>query len=330
MSRCVFGKGDQRRFLQEVMQQLHMNTRMVASLVGLSSRTICDWKREKYFSSLEIMTQLSSVSNVPLPHIIQRLDEHWSARKFAHYGGVARQKLYGSTFSDEDRRNGGKHSWINRRIDPEHSKSVGLVCPNVFQYPSIHNPSFAEFIGIVLGDGGITPSQLTITLNRVADKEYIQYVLNLISVLFGYKSFIHERQHACATTITINGVDFIDFLLKRGLNVGNKVKQQVGVPSWISKNLTLATYCVRGLMDTDGCVFNNNYKVHGKWYQYKKIAFSNRSIPLLMFVCNTLKSLGLSPIYYQGIQIRLCKHEEVEKYMISVGSSNPRLLKFFS
>ena len=159
-------------------------------------------------------------------------------------------------------------------------KAMGCIVPNTFTYPNKNNPHLAEFIGIVLGDGGITESQVQITLNSIADKMYVHYVKNLIKKLFFYTPSIYKRRDSQATIIIITGINFVFHMKQLGLKIGNKTKQQVAVPSWIINNHTLSNWCVRGLMDTDGGIFTHSYKVNGKKYSYLKLQFSNRSRPL--------------------------------------------------
>lgn len=88
---------------------------------------------------------------------------------------------------------------------------------------------------------------------------------------------------------------------------------------------------MRGLMDTDGGVFLHRYKVNGKGYAYKKISFSNRSVPLLFFVANTLHELGFTPKIIDKIEnkkVWLYNEQEVKRYLQIVGTHNARLLKY--
>ncbi len=144
------------------------------------------------------------------------------------FGGIAGRSL------------GGVNSWKNRLRRPGYYRNLGCNLPNVFSFPSKDDVYLAEFIGIVLGDGGITSSQLRITLNRIADKQYVEYVSLLVERLFGYKPSRMERKDASATVLSVCGVDFIRYLHKIGLLTGNKVRQQVNVPSWISTDAVLS------------------------------------------------------------------------------------------
>ena len=112
---------------------------------------------------------------------------------------------------------------------------------------------------------------------------------------------------------------------KLGLKTGNKIKQQVDIPNWIKRNRRFSIACIRGLVDTDGCLFNHNYKVNGKLYSYKKLAFTSFSAPLRRSVFRVLKSLGMNPRLDRK-DIRLESEEDVRRYFSIVGTHNRKLL----
>ncbi len=189
----------------------------------------------------------------------------------------------------------------------------------------------AEFFGIMLGDGHLGKEQIQITLSTIVDKQYAIYVINLYKIIFGYKPKMFKKSDCNALCIYKNSVKLVNLLVKNGLKIGNKVKQQVSVPEWIVKNKRYSRLCCRGLMDTDGCIVIHKYKVNGKLYKYKKLIFTNHSIPLSDFVFNTLKSIGLNPkmvIRLEKRRVWLYNSNEVIKYLDIIGSSNYRLLKF--
>ncbi len=109
--------------------------------------------------------------------------------------------------------------------------------------------------------------------------------------------------------------------------MGNKVQQQVDVPSWIKKKKSYSVACLRGLIDTDGGIIKHRYTVGGKKYCYKKLSFINSSIPLVLFVLKMLKQLGMSPrITRNGKESRLDSQADMKKYFHIIGSSNPKHL----
>lgn len=111
---------------------------------------------------------------------------------------------------------------MNKRKNPEYYRSLGCIVANYFTNPGFTNPDFAEFIGICLGDGGLTNTQLGITLNRVADSDYVKYVTTSILKLFNYCPSVSNKKDACAVTIRVTGVDFVKLLVNSGLKIGVK------------------------------------------------------------------------------------------------------------
>lgn len=322
MTRLVFKKGDQKNFIEQVKKRSGLDWPALAKIAGVSGRTLRDWKREKFLASYEALLQLNKTLGIKLPKILEIRKEYWSIPKAARKGGLARAKIYGSPGTPEGRRKGGLTSQKLRRNNPEKYKFRKKIT-----YP---RPShkLAEAFGIILGDGGITINQVFISLNAIADRVYADFVKNLFSGLFCIEVKEYKRKVSNNTLILgMSSVNLVEFLIKRGLFIGDKVRKQVGVPTWIIKNPGYRKGCLRGLMDTDGGVFKHKYTVNDRNYIYKKICFSNRSIPLLYFVRDELKNLGLNPKIQDKKQVWVYNKEGVRKYLKFVGSHNPRLLK---
>lgn len=269
---------------------------------------------------------ISKKYQISLPEKIEILEKRWINYKSekGKIGGFAFKKLYSNPATIEGRKKGGKRAM-------EILKQRGIVPPiKEFKYPP-HSIELAEFVGIMLGDGGITKEQIAITLNRKADKNYILYVKKLSDFLFGEEPKYFQRKDCKADVIYYNGINIVRFITGIGLKIGNKVRQQVSVPGWIGRNIKYKIACLKGLMDTDGGIFTHKYKVNGKIYSYKKICFTNRSMPLLYFVEDTLNELGFTAktIYkVENKKVWLYNSKEVIKYLDEIGSSNERLLKF--
>lgn len=183
----------------------------------------------------------------------------------------------------------------------------------------------------MLGDGHIGNEQIQITLSSLVDKGYASYVMNLFERIFGYKPSIFKKNDCNAYCIYSNSLNLVKILVKNGLKIGDKVRQQVSVLKWIITNKRYSKLCCRGLVDTDGCISIHKYNVNGKRYKYKKLIFTNHSIPLADFVYNTLVDDGLHPKMYSRLEKRrvwLYNSNEVIKYLDRIGSSNEKLLKF--
>jgi len=202
--------------------------------------------------------------------------------------------------SDPSKKNGYKN--IN----------YGVVIPG--QYSS----KLAEMLGILLGDGHLSPTQVVVTLGK--KDEYVDYVSDLMKQLF----------LARPRVITTRGGHFVIYLgstrlVRWFLDMGlafNKVDSQVDIPSWCFKNKRFLVNVIRGLIDTDGSV----YKLKSGNVQ---ISFCNRSIPLLKSTRSALLSLGFFPSKISGYNIYLTRKNDLHKYYKEVGFNNKKNEKRF-
>ncbi|MBU1092102.1 hypothetical protein KJ836_00235 [Patescibacteria group bacterium] len=190
----------------------------------------------------------------------------------------------------------------------------------------------AELFGIVFGDGGINNDwQLVITLNSVSDLEYSQYVDNLLRRLFKIDVHIRKRPSSNALVLVSSGSNLVDFLVSKGAVRGNKIVQQIDTPSWINSNLEYQKAFVRGLVDTDGCLFVHNHTVKSRLYHNIGFCFTNSSEKLVISVAEILKKFGINPhITDEGRRIYLYSVKSVTSYLDVFGSSNPRVWNKYS
>lgn len=324
MTRVVFAKGRLDQYLSICKAKMNMSLPELAKLISVDRHTLSDWRRDRLLPSLEKLKILADFSTTSLPLILETKENSWGSS----VAGFIRQKKYGCTLSTADRIKGGHNSQVNRKEYPEYYRSIGCNVRKEFIYPSQDNPHFAEFIGVMLGDGHIgSNGQLCVTLNSIADKSYLDYVLKLIAQLFDCTPNYFKEKNANAVNIYLSGKNIIDFLILSGMKIGDKVKQQVDVPEWIKQSSELSRWCLRGLMDTDGGIFTNSYVINGKSYVYPKTNFTNASQPLLDFVFNTLKLNGFHPNNKVPRKVWLYSREESLRYLKTIGSSNERLLK---
>lgn len=327
MPRLVFAPGQLQSFIKSARATIPLKREGLAKQLGVSGRTLADWQREKFYPNQDTLAKLSKLANLPLPTPTEIRKDWWSGQVNGPAGAKARFNKHGCSFTREQARKGGRVSQQRRKENPEYYRTLGCTIRRQFKYPSKKNPQFAEFIGIMLGDGHLNKTgQFTITLNSIADKKYIFYVRQLIHNLFGHTPPIFDKNGCNAVCIYQTGIELVDFLVKCGMKTGNKVKQQVGVPSWIKQSNQLATECTKGLMDTDGGIFFHRYRVNNKLYTYPKLCFANLSQPLRYFVRDTLLLQGLNPKLQGPKNVWLYSKEETKAYLRIIGSSNPRLL----
>lgn len=186
----------------------------------------------------------------------------------------------------------------------------------------------AELLGIIYGDGGIgNPWQLVISLNSISDLDYSNYIVALIETLFQTKPAIRKRPHQNTLVVVLSSITLIDFLIEKGAVKGNKLKQITTIPRWIRIKKSYSHSFIRGLIDTDGCLYLHNHCIKGKNYVNIGLCFTNFSPQLVNCVDNILKKEGLKThITDNGRRIYLYSAKEVKKYLTVFGSSNPRIL----
>ena len=119
---------------------------------------------------------------------------------------------------------------------------------------------------------------------------------------------------------------FVDYLLTLGMPKGDKVAVQATVPQWICKEEEYKRSCLRGLMDTDGSVYNYSHRVYGRQYVHSALCFTNRSLPLLEFVEKVLSDEGYRPIVSR-YQVYVHRRREMKRYFDEIGTHNPKFLQ---
>ena len=214
-------------------------------------------------------------------------------------------------------------------------KTTNVKIPNL----PCKNEMLAELVGIILGDGNIHifPMNglysLRIAGNSVKDGEYlINYVSKLCMNLFSIKPRVYKQPKANCIYLIIQSRMLIDFLLSIGLKEGNKIKSQVTIPDWIKENDSYLRVCVRGLTDTDGCV----YEMLPHWPGLFQLNFENRNFTLLRDTREALIKLGYHPSKIcgkrtiNGTKFYISRREEIKKFYKEIGSSNDRNIKQFN
>jgi len=328
MSRVKLNKKDQIKFLNNIREKNKINWSELANILNVHYRCLSDWKQGKYTLPENIFKKLVKLAikkKIEIPSY-KILPNFWNIKKAAKMGGIALSQKYGGPGTFNGRKKGGQISQIRRRLNPELYQHCNLR-------KDIHKPKksnkLAELFGIILGDGGITDGQMTITLNRKKDKEYVFHVFKLIEKLFKIKPAIYKlnsRGHEMVTRIVISNKNFVDFLLFMGLKKGSKVKQQVDVPDWIKNKLNFSINCLRGLIDTDGCVYIHKHKCNNRQSFNIGLQLSNKSIPILIFAKETLSILGFNP-KINKVGINLYRELEILDYVKKIKLNNPRNMK---
>lgn len=321
--KAVFLKKKQKRFIVTAQKKLNWTNFETARFLKVTIRTVADWKREKFLMPFAVVKQLGKKSGVRLPKIVELREQYWYTKKGARLGGLNSYRKQGGIIGDPRKRKVRWRVWWET-FGKYQMRPIFRRFP--FKKPA-RSLTFAEFIGIMMGDGGISKRQITITLHHIDDLLYSRFVARLMKKLFGIMPSIYHDAQDSVNNLVISRSGLVQYLHTLGLPIGNKVKQRFDMPSWIKRNRRFRIACVRGLVDTDGSVFTHRYKVNGKWYSYKKLSFASSSPPLRKTVFDILKEVGLHPRFSQDTDVRLDSIADLKKYFQVIGSHNPKHLK---
>lgn len=236
-------------------------------------------------------------------------------------GGKARIKTHGNPGTKEGRRRGGLHSLKYHRKNKTDFKSLKR-----FKKPK-PSKDFAEFIGIMFGDGHIGKYQATVTTNSTTDFTHALYVQSLVEKLFDVKAPITFRKGKRACVVVISSRAICTFLASQGLPQGSKVAHKFRIPSWITKSEQYTKRCLRGMFDTDGSIYCDHHIISGKSYRNIGMTFTNRNRTLSAFFKRELERLEFHPTQSKPYAVFLRRAAEIQRYLRTVGSSNPKHVK---
>ncbi len=290
----------------------------ISNQVNVSPRTLNDWRRGIYSIPLEVVKVFELKYNVKVPHKTEYIDERIIKANAGRIGGIKRYKIYGNPGTIEGRKKGGLNSLKTHRLKQTKFKTLKL-------FPILQeSKKLSEFFGIMIGDGGMSNNQLIITLNSL-EVQYIEYVSSLILKLFQQKPALYKRENI--TQIVLSSKDLVNKLHAKGLLIGNKIRQNVGIPVWISNNNHYVFYCLRGIFDTDGCIYQDTHTYKGKTYKNVCLAYTTYSQVLFNNIVDTLRKNDLNPVISSKNRVGLRRKEEVIKFFNYFKPANQKHLQ---
>lgn len=187
----------------------------------------------------------------------------------------------------------------------------------------------AEFMGIEFGDGGIGNIwQIIISLNSISDIVYAEYITNLGLSLFGLMPRLRKRPNQNTLVVVYSSTHLVDFIVSKGAVRGNKIAEQINIPEWIKQDPEYEKAFVRGLIDTDGCLYIHEHTIKNVPYRNLGLCFTSFSNNLVTSIANIFTKNGIKPyITNKNRCIYLYSYKSVLKYLSIFGSSNPRILE---
>jgi intein/homing endonuclease len=184
--------------------------------------------------------------------------------------------------------------------------------------------ALAEFIGIFLGDGSFgTKYQLTVSYNHICEEEYAGHIQEMISTLFGVDSKVRIRKQYGSAEIVVNSSNLVDYLRKLiGVKEGAP-KKVFKLPRWLWKNRRYKIGLLRGLFDSEGCVYKHEYYSNVKSYSYTKIAVTNYCDKILSVFQKFLSGINIASTKYRN-RVHIYSQTDTRKFFELVGSNNSK------
>ncbi|MBL7160283.1 MAG: hypothetical protein ISS93_00330 [Candidatus Aenigmarchaeota archaeon] len=210
--------------------------------------------------------------------------------------------------------------------------------------PKKMTPEFAEFLGILIGDGSVydftDPKNkrrrlIEIVGHSINDRAHFESkIIPLFKVLFNMNVTLFQRNDQNVIFVRCQSKGLFNFLKDVGMNIGPK--NDIKIPEIILKNKKFIVPFVRGLYDTDGSLALK--KRHKKYKYYPTITMKLKSETIIQQVAFELNCLGFSFCRYVdivddgtgkkhvGYKIDLNGKRNLEKWMKLIGFNNPKHL----
>lgn len=147
----------------------------------------------------------------------------------------------------------------------------------------------AEILGVILGEGHLDMKTLTIAGNSDELEHYI-YLNKKIKELFGLDSKILKIKNQNSMQLRIYSTELINFLITNNFVLGDKIKNKESLPKWIFDKPEYIGGALRGLLDTDGGIYQKQKK-----YKRAIIEFQTESPYIRANIYEMLRKLGFAP-----------------------------------
>ena len=158
------------------------------------------------------------------------------------------------------------------------------------------NNNLAYVIGVAIGDGNLSnPNGRAVRLRVSCDNKYpkiIERIRKAIQQLLPKNkvSIVNRLNHGgtwCDISCYSNKWEvFLNWRAKGG----SKYKQKISVPVWIRANKKYTKSCLKGLFETDGCIYNDR--------GYQMVNFVTIIPELACDVISMIKDIGFQPRKY--------------------------------
>lgn len=189
------------------------------------------------------------------------------------------------------------------------------------------DPLFLEFYGALLGDGWLSALSnekkklwwVGVSGHAKLDKSYLEYLAKNIKALFKKEVYFKFKKGT-------NGLEFILchkallLFLNRELGFPIGLKSDLKIADGIAADWEKLKPVIRGIFDTDGCFYLDKTPV-GR--PYPCLSITMKAPVLLGQIKEQLVNHGFK-CCITGIKLLLKGSIQINKWMVEIGSNNPK------
>ena len=214
--------------------------------------------------------------------------------------------------------------------------SKNIIKNNPIEDSIVLNKEICEYAGALIGDGylgiyGKKHNAHTIGLsgNQKLDEDYYKnYLIPLIKRNFNFVNpLLIYRKDENTIVLKIHSKRLLNFLTnKLNFTLGKKA-YNIKIPKVILKNKEFLYATIKGIFDTDGCVFFDKRKIYKK--PYPRITLQIASVPLLEQLEKILSKefkLYISKRGNNKNYLEIYGEQQLYKWIKIIGFSNKRHL----
>ena len=296
---------------------------VLASILKISDRNLRDWRSGKVTmpqaAYLKCLTTAKLKANKFKPVI---LNDYWHIEQAAKKGGYARLKLYGNLGTPEGRSKGGLASIKIHFLRGTNFKKLRTIVE-----PSI-SEDLTELMGILMGDGHLSEFQIKVTTNSITDIQHANFVKQLFVKQFNLPVALSFRKYENDVNVVVSSKNMVKFFNRLGMPLGNKIHNNISVPAWVMSKTKYQKAFLRGLFDTDGCIYLDKHVIKGKLYKHMGWTITSYAGKLIAGIIEILEGLGFNPTYRASQRsIYLRRQSEIKKYFTEIGTHNSKHLE---
>jgi len=187
------------------------------------------------------------------------------------------------------------------------------------------SPSFAYFLGYLLGDGSVSLKKPTIAMvcDSIEENQFCRFVIvPLVMSLFGIRPTLYKRKEKNAYTVQFDSRRVVTYLANEiGFPTGESPKNVPRVILSAAKRVKIAF--VRGFFDADGTLVFSK-KTYSK-HVYPSIELKCVHSAVLADIGTILRQLGFRISIGRSVEswvLRINGVEMLERWMRIIGSNN--------